>query len=438
MEDQIMEVMDSPGGMETLYRQDSTGFTRSFPLVYANHPESVILQVWYERLSADLELAGKKIASAWTLKNLLLVIALAAVAGTMVKLPQISSFIDYDCYAQYYVSNLGLFFIVPLMIYFIQRNRAYKLGALVLVLSTCGLVYLNLLPSEEYCIYSHESINRAFSDALDSARMHVPLMLILLTGVAFTGREWRSNPARMGFLRYLGELIVFTTILVIAVMLLTGITSLLLGFIDDSYEIQNWYFDNAMVYLLVSTPVFATFLIDRVLDRRQNIAPAVARIFAPLFLLTIVAYFIVMLVTHENPFGDRDYLIALNVLMIVVLGLLIFTISERDASAPVGVSDTVNLGLALAVAVLDGLALAAIITRTAGDVYGLTPNRITILGVNLIVFVHIIGILVQSVRFNFFKKPFEQLTNWISGYLPVYLVWAVLAAVGLPVLFWYK
>lgn len=242
----------------------------------------------------------------------------------------------------------------------------------------------------------------------------------------------------MGFLRYNGELIIYTTILIIGGIILAGITLALLEFIEETYELSRWYQEYVIVYGAVATPIIATFLLDKVIDKRLNIAPAIAKVFVPLFLITTFVYLIIMIVYQRNPFGDREYLMALNILLIIVLGLLIFTIAERNPTAPPSTNDYLNIGLAFVTVILDAIALSATLFRSTSDVYGLTPNRIAILGLNLLVFVHLSGILIYYVRFVWKNKPFEKLENWIAAYLPHYAIWAVLVSVLLPIFFWYK
>jgi len=121
-----------------------------------------------------------------------------------------------------------------------------------------------------------------------------------------------------------------------------------------------------------------------------------------------------------------------------VLGLLIFTIAERNLTLLPSANDYLNIGLACAIIILDAIALSATLFRSASDVYGLTPNRIAILGINLLVFVHLTGILIHYVRFIWRAKPFEKLEDWIASYLPYYAIWAILVSIVLPIFFWYK
>ena len=145
-----------------------------------------------------------------------------------------------------------------------------------------------------------------------------------------------------------------------------------------------------------------------------------------------------MAIYQKNPFNDRNYLTTLNSLLIVVLGLLIFTIAERNNTSKITINDYLNIGLAFVTIILNSITLSASIFRTASDIYGLTPNRITILGINFLVFIHLLGILFNYVRFVWKSNPFEKLENWIAGYLSYYAIWAILVSVLLPIIFWYK
>ena len=435
METNIVEAMDSPKELEILYQENSDDFLQAFPSVLAGHPESIILQVWQERLNYEIENRKRQVAPAWSFKNVLLLMLLTAIAGTIFKLPDFFDSIDYSWF---YSRNLALIFIVPLITYFVQRAKSTKFVILIFLITASTLLYLNLLPSRGDNPYQFSKMYGAFDDALTNAELHIPLFLWLLTGIAFAGRDWKKTSARMGFLRYNGEVIIYTTILIIGGAILTSITLALLNFIEKSYELSDWYEKYVIIYGAVSTPIIATFLLDKIIDKRQNIAPTIAKIFAPLFLITIFAYLIIMVVYQKNPFGDREYLVALNILLIVVLGLLIFTIAERNTISPPSTNDYLNIGLVSITIILDAIALSASLFRSTSDIYGLTPNRIAVLGLNILVFVHLAGILINYVRFVWKGKSFEKLEIWIASYLPYYAIWAILVSVILPIIFWYK
>lgn len=435
METKIVEAMNSPKELEMLYRENPDEFSKAFSSVFASHSESTVLQVWQERLKYETGGEKRQVVPAWSFKNILFLILLIAIAGTIFKLPDYFKSIDESLF---YSRNIALVFIIPLIVYFVQRTKSPRFIVSVLLIAAGSLIYLNLLPNRGDNWYQFSKMYGAFDDALSNAELHIPLFLWLLTGVAFAGKEWKNTSARMGFLRYNGEVIIYTTILIIGGVILTSITLALLGFIEKSYELSEWYQDYVLMYGVVSMPIIATFLLDKVIDKRLNIAPTIAKFFTPLFLITTIGYLIIMVIYQKNPFGDREYLMALNILLIVVLGLLIFTISERNTISPPSTNDYLNIGLALTIIILDAIAMSASVFRTASDIYGLTPNRIAILGINLLVFVHLLGILINYIRFVWKGKPFEKLEKWIASYLPYYAVWAILVSILLPIFFWYK
>jgi hypothetical protein len=435
MEGKIIDCMESPGRMEVLYHEDSIEFSKAFPSVFDKNPESTILQVWNERLNYQKSILKNDTESAWNWKSVLFIAVLIAAAGTLFKLPQLtpSYYLDWM-----YPRNFALVFLIPILIYFLQKQRSTTFIVLVSIAAIACLFYMNLLPGIGIDKFDIDYTYRSFSDAITSSTIHISLLIWLITGIGFCGLDWKKSSSRMGFIRFNGEFIIFTAIILLGEGILYIISAFLLGFQNGYSDIQSFYDNNILIYLLVAAPIFATFLIDHVITKRQNIAPAVARIFTPLFMVSLIAYLIIIAATRQNPFTDRDYLLLINILLIVVLGLLIFTIAEHDPDTRVGINDYLTMGLALVTIILNGTILVTFIFRSTGDTYGLTPNRITILGINLLVFIHILGIFFHYLRFVWSKGTFEKLERWVTGYLPCYAIWSIAIAILLPAFFWYK
>ena len=125
-----------------------------------------------------------------------------------------------------------------------------------------------------------------------------------------------------------------------------------------------------------------------------------------------------------------------NILLLVVLALTVFSISERKVVDTVIFSDYVNLSLVFVTLVIDVVALSAILFRLAS--YGYTPNRIAVLGANIIVFCHLVGILYRYMHFIRRNSEFDKLNTWVTSYLPTYSVWTVIVTFGFPIIFWFK
>ena len=419
MKDKILAAAaNSPRALEALYRASPKDFAQAFPEAFAANSGAPLLQAWNERLffaaAADAE------PSRWRGRDIGLVVALALAAGTLMKLPQFFTGIDEEWF---YARNLCGIVAAMLVAYFcIQRPAKPRALRALVALGLGSLLFLNLLP------------DRAESQTILLATLHMPFFLWSLLGVAFLGGAWKNLSGRMDFIRYNGELAIYTTMILIGGMILTGLTLALFNLIH--VDIEDWYLENVVVYGSVAAPLVATLLVDRIVGNRFKIAPLLSKLFIPLFLLTVVAYLGAMLMQHKNPFTDRDFLIAFNGLLLAVLGLCVLSISERGPKEAPGAIDFMNIALVAVTLLIDVVALSAILFRLTS--YGFTPNRLAVLGGNLLAFIHLAGILRRYARFARQKGSFDALETWIAGYLPAYAAWSLTVAGVFPLAFRFR
>jgi hypothetical protein len=93
-------------------------------------------------------------------------------------------------------------------------------------------------------------------------------------------------------------------------------------------------------------------------------------------------------------------------------------------------------GLSALSILLNGIALSAILFRLSA--FGITPNRIAVLGGNILIFINLILVAYQLVRAIRGKKSLEQVENVIAMFIPVYGIWTAFMTFILPVLFHFK
>ena len=442
MLEKIINVIDAPTELEKLYQQNSEEFQKAFPNVFAQHPDSLILQVWNERITYISGAAVQRVSEAWSYKNVLFVILLSLIAGTIVELPQYLPKLIGVWLTQ---RNTLETIIVAIMVYFLfQTTHSKWTATFTLALTIGALLYINLLPKEYLpasvgpSSYYFEQAYKAFYDALILAELYIPVFLLILLGLAFLGKGWREISGRMSFIRYIGELIIYTTILLIGVATLTAITFALLNLVNATSQWTDWYGQYIILYAIVAAPIVGTFLVTKIINKHVNMAPILARIFTPLFLLTSVAYLVIVIIYYKEMYSNRDFLITFNVLLIFILGLSVFSIAERDPTKSSGASDYMNIGLISTNLIIDSIALSATISRMTSLGYGFTPNRIAVLGINVLFFCHLVGILITYIRFLLNKSSFQKLEQWITAYLPAYGIWALINSIALPFIFWYK
>jgi hypothetical protein len=83
----------------------------------------------------------------------------------------------------------------------------------------------------------------------------------------------------------------------------------------------------------------------------------------------------------------------------------------------------------------NAIALWAIAARTAE--FGFSPNRVAVLGVNVILLVNLAWSAVLYVRFLRGRGSFAVLERWQTNYLPVYAIWAAIVVIVFPPVFGY-
>ena len=94
---------------------------------------------------------------------------------------------------------------------------------------------------------------------------------------------------------------------------------------------------------------------------------------------------------------ERNVLIAFDLLLVVVLGLLLYSVSARDPTSPPGVFDLLQVVLVVGALLADAVALWAIGARISE--FGFSANRVAALGMNLILLVNLGWSAVLYVRF---------------------------------------
>jgi hypothetical protein len=129
----------------------------------------------------------------------------------------------------------------------------------------------------------------------------------------------------------------------------------------------------------------------------------------------------------------REVLILFDLLLAVVFGLLLYSASARDATAPPGLMDWIQLTLVGTALLVDVLALWAIGSRIFE--FGFTPNRVAALGENIVLLVNLGGSALLYAGFLRGRVAFSRLCDWQMFYLYVLAAWAAIVALVFPVVF---
>ncbi len=411
----ILESLDDPEGLEALYRQDPESFRASFEEVAVAHPDSTTVRVWRARLDHRDLPAGADDRRMWH------AIAIGLSVGALVRIPAIWLGEEW-----YYPRLAPSWVLLGLAAYFWLEKR--DRGALIAgsALAAVATAFTAFLPGP-----ASEVLPEGFGDSVVMSLLHLPILFWAFLGFVFTGASWRDSDPRIRFIRYNGELLILASLVGLGGIVFSGITVALFGLVSESSV--EWYFQNVGVVGAVAVPVAGTYLYDAVFRRRTGIASVLARVFAPLFLIMTGTYLVAAFLGGQNPFVDRSFLITVNGLLIVVLGMTVFSIAERGEQTAVGRMDYVNAALLVVTLLIDLIALSAILFRLTS--YGLTPNRVVVLGANLVVMTHLAWTCRAYLGMIRAKRGAAGIRRAVAAYLPVYAGWAALVSFILPWVF---
>ncbi|HEY4320993.1 MAG TPA: permease prefix domain 1-containing protein [Gemmatimonadales bacterium] len=358
-----------------------------------------------------------------TRTDALVVFGLAAVAALLVKLPALFGIgMVQDSDAAIYARNAA-FFVLPLLTgYFVWKRR---LGGRTVGWLVAGFVLAGVFAN------GYPFAPAGGTEVLTA--LHLPIALWLLVGVAYAGGRWNEVSGRMDFVRFSGELFIYFVLIALGGGLLTAFMAMIFEAIGIKLQtfIQEWLVPCGAA----GGFIVASWLVEAKQSVVENMAPVLTRLFTPLFAAVLLTFLGAMLFTGRGVTVDRNVLIAFDLLLAVVIGLLLYSISARDPRAAPGAFDIVQVILVVSALLADGLALSAIAARISE--FGLTPNRVAALGENVILLVNLVWSAVLYIRFLRGRTVFTTLERWQTIYLPVYAAWAGIVVIVFPPIFGY-
>ena len=351
----------------------------------------------------------------------IVVFCLAVVAAVLIKMPALFG-IGLDQDADFYARNLSLF-VLPLLTGYFAWKRRLDTGTMrwLAVAFVVAAIFANVYP---------------FAPGGDTGvltALHLPIALWLVVGIAYAGGRWGQVAGRMDFVRFSGELFIYYVLIALGGGVLTAFMRMIFQSIGVDVEpfFESWLLPcGAMAAVVV-----ASWLVEAKQSVIENMAPVLTRLFTPLFAAVLVTFLATLLWTGRGVDIERDVLIAFDLLLVVVLGLLLYSVSARDPRSPPGAFDVVQVVLVVSALLADAVALWAIAARITE--FGFSPNRVAALGENVILLVNLAWSAVLYIRFLIGRGSFTGLERWQTDYLPVYAVWAAIVVIVFPLVFGY-
>ena len=352
-------------------------------------------------------------------------VGLAIIAAVAIRLPELFgvSLQGGGADSAFYLRNSSLFTLPPLAGYFAWKRRLGRIGFLWLALTfVAAAVLVNWSPFE----------TGGQTEIL--VALHLPIALWLAVGWAYVGGRWRDHGRRMDFVRFSGEWFIYYSLIALGGGVLMGVTLFIFQAIelDVGSLVGSWVLPCGAA----GAVVISAWLVEAKQSVIENMAPVLTRLFTPLLTVVLVAFLLTMLWTGSGIDIGREVLIGFDLLLVLVLGLLLYSISARDPLAPPGVFDALQLVLVLCAVLVDAFALWAIAGRISE--FGFSPNKMAALGENLVLLVNLGWSVVLYGRFLTNRGSVAALERWQTAYLPVFAVWAWVVVALFPPLFGYR
>ncbi|HEV2811457.1 MAG TPA: permease prefix domain 1-containing protein [Acidimicrobiales bacterium] len=347
------------------------------------------------------------------------VLACALAAALTVQVARLASGFPGD-ESLWLLRNASLL-VVPFLAGYFARRRRLPLRQCLLTAApfVVAAVVVNLYPYRE----------GGSTELLVAA--HLPVALWFVVAYPYMGGVVRSHERRMDFVRFTGECFIYYVLIALGGGVLMGLTALILEptGAGNGERVIEWVLPSGAA----GAVIVAAWLVEWKQRIVENMAPVLTMVFTPLFAVMLVSAATVYAVSGLGGAFDRELLGVLDALMVVVLALVLYGMSARDASQPPGWMDRIQLVAVASALLLDFMVLGSMVARV-GEL-GFTPNRTAALGLNLVLLVNLAGTAWLSTRFLTGHSTYHRLERWQTTYLPVFPLWAATVVVTLPPLF---
>src|SRR5215211_4116371 len=273
----------------------------------------------------------------------IVVFCLAVVAAVVIKVPALFGIqLDQEAGFYFYARNLSLFVLPLLSGYFVWKRRLDTGTLLWLAVAfVVAGVFANVDPFAQ----------GGYTEALTA--LHLPIALWLVVGIAYAGGRWGQVGGRMDFIRFSGELFIYYVLIALGGGVLTAFMASIFQSIGIDVEpfFESWLLPCGAV----GAVVVASWLVEAKQSVIENMAPVLTRLFTPFFAAVLVTFLGTLLWTGRGVDIERDVLIAFDLLLVLVLGLLLYSASARNPLSPPDIFDVMQVVLLVSALLADAV-----------------------------------------------------------------------------------
>jgi hypothetical protein len=276
-------------------------------------------------------------------------LAFALAAAVAIQVARLAAHFP-DEEGEWLLLNIGLLVLPFLAGYFAHRRqldpRRWVLAAAPFVLLA---LVVNLYPFRE-------------SSATEViVALYLPIALWFAVAYPYMSGTLRSHERRMDFVRFTGEWVIYYALIALGGGVLLILTVLIFEPLGANVDerVVEWVLPSGAA----GAVIVAAWLVESKQHVVENMAPVLTMLFTPLFAVMLTAAAAIYAVSGVAGEFDRELLGVFDALLVVVLGLVLYAMSAREAARPAGPMDRVQLLAVASALVLDLMVLGSMVAR---------------------------------------------------------------------------
>lgn len=374
--------------------------------------------------------------------------SLAMTIYSYLKIVNIAKLID----GTYSTSNSNIFFIDIFYFYIFyffcfslifNINSKFNLRNIIIIfLSFLFVMIINLSSSFFTAIASIDNIE-LYSQFYYIKYVFSVIIFFIILALSYNGFQVLNSKTISEFFTFSADISIFAGLIAGVVSTVFGIFAAIVIFLIT--DIIGSLDDDIIIKLIVLSGSFFTslfpFLVYTVYrNMKTNISIYLSRILMPFSLLFIFILLILLLMPDISPYDNRVSFILYNIMLaIIVLNMFFIRIDYKSSIF----TKALYIVLPLIAIIFDILVLTSSLYRLVE--YGISPNKITLIGTNLVMLGNLIFITFFNINsiLIIFKKTdsipnIKEITigNTKSVfYIYIYGVWAFIVCFIIPVLY---
>ena len=359
-------------------------------------------------------------------KELFTIIALSLLGGLLSKIPALFGYGDFGTYDILFLKNASFFAFTPVALYLLYKQAlSLRKPPIALAYFPFAALLVNLYP---YQAPYHTAI---------LSIIHLPILSLLVLLPLYGGSSWKTPYTRLNFIRFIGEAFIYAVLIALGGMVLIFLTmgTFDLIKIDASPFILYWMGPFGLFGLFT----VAAYLVNQKKSFSGSIAPGLARIFTPLFILVLISLIIAFLASPNKASENRSMLIWFDVILAFVLALALYSMSASEpqkGTTRFPFWDFLTLVLIVCAVLVDIIALWGILARL--QAFGFSANRTAALGENLLLLSNLVLLGIRYSRYVAKKQSFQRIVELQMRFLPLYGLWAAIVVIVFPLVFSFR